>query len=88
MSAQARIYAFPGVDDAPGDRPATFDEYLVSIGLSTNTVRNYVWRLNKAEKLLAEMGGQPCLQPMRLSWLPWPPKCQIPTRYAGNFAVP
>ena len=57
MSAQARIYAFPGVDDGPGDRPATFEEYLVSIGLSTNTVRNYGWRLNKAERLLAEMGA-------------------------------
>jgi integrase/recombinase XerD len=57
MSDLARIYAFPGVDTAPGGRPATYAEYLVSIGLSTNTVRNYVWRLDKAEKLLAELGA-------------------------------
>jgi integrase len=42
---------------APGDRPATFAEYLVSIGLAANTVRNYGWRLNKAERLLAELGA-------------------------------
>ena len=57
MSDLARIYPFPGVDTAPGNRPATFAEYLVSIGLSTNTVRNYVWRLNLAERLLADMGA-------------------------------
>ena len=40
-----------------GDRPATYEEYLVSIGLSVNTVRNYVWRLNKAERIRAGMGA-------------------------------
>ena len=48
---------FPGVDTAPGDRPATYEEYLVSIGKSAGTVRNYVWRLNKAERILADLGA-------------------------------
>jgi integrase/recombinase XerD len=56
---QARIYTFPGVAEAPGGRPGTFAEYLVSIGLSANTVRNYVWRLKRAETLLAEIGTTP-----------------------------
>ena len=47
----------PGIGDGPAGRPATYDEYLVSIGLSANTVRNYVWRLNKAESILAEIGA-------------------------------
>ncbi len=51
------VTPFPGVAHAPGDRPATFEEYLVSIGLAANTVRNYGWRLNKAERLLAELGA-------------------------------
>ncbi|MCH7901264.1 MAG: tyrosine-type recombinase/integrase, partial [Acidobacteria bacterium] len=57
MSDLARIYPLPGVDTAPGDRPATFAEYLVSIGLSAGTVRNYGWRLNLAERIIAGMGA-------------------------------
>ena len=56
MSDTARIYTFPGVDTAPGDRPATFEEYLVSIGRATNTVRAYVYRLARAEADLAGLG--------------------------------
>ena len=59
MSDLARVYPLPGVDVAPGGRPATFEEYLVSIGLAANTIRNYVWRLRKAEALLAEIGTTP-----------------------------
>ena len=33
MSDLAQILPFPGVDAAPGARPASFAEYLVSIGL-------------------------------------------------------
>ncbi len=47
MNSTANVIGFPAVGESPDDRPATFDEYLVSIGLSGNTVRNYVWRLNK-----------------------------------------
>jgi integrase/recombinase XerD len=47
----------PGVAVAPGDRPATFEEYLVSIGRAANTVRAYVYRLARAERLLAELGA-------------------------------
>ena len=53
MNSTANVIAFPAVGGSPDDRPATFDEYLGSIGLPANTVRNYVWRLNK----LAESGS-------------------------------
>ncbi len=53
----AKLTPIPGVGDGPGDRPATYDEYLVSIGLSANTIRNYVWWLKRAETLLDEMGA-------------------------------
>jgi integrase/recombinase XerD len=58
MSDLAQIYMSPGVapDTLGGGRPATFEEYLVSIGRATNTVRAYVYRLARAEADLAELG--------------------------------
>ena len=50
----ARLYTLPTPIDG---RPATYEEYLVSIGLSANTIRNYVWRLDRAEKVLAAIGA-------------------------------
>ncbi len=38
-------------------RPTSFDEYLVSIGLADHRVRNYAWRFKKAEMIPAEMGS-------------------------------
>ena len=55
--SNAQIIEFPGVGTSPGARPATFEEYLVSIGLSKNTIRNYVSRLVRAERMLAEIGA-------------------------------
>jgi integrase len=57
MSDHAHIYTFPGVAEAPGDRPATYAEYLVSIGRAAHTVRAYVYRLARAEADLAELGA-------------------------------
>jgi site-specific recombinase XerD len=53
----AKLTPIPGVGVGPGDRPATYDEYLVSIGLAANTIRNYVWRLKRAETTLADLGA-------------------------------
>ena len=51
------VLQFPGVGDGPMGRPATYEEYLVSIGLSANTRRNYLWRVDKAERLPAGLGA-------------------------------
>ena len=53
----AKLPLLPGIGDGPGGRPDTFEEYLVSIGLSANTVRNYKYRLALVKKLLADMGA-------------------------------
>lgn len=56
MGDTATVYAFPGVGDSPGERPPTFEEYLVSIGLSRNTIRAYASRVEQAQRAVAKMG--------------------------------
>lgn len=38
-------------------RPGTYEAYLVSVGVSNNTIRAYSWQVNRAAELCQEMGG-------------------------------
>lgn len=56
MSESARLYEFPGVGDGPGERPHTYEEYLISIGLAANTIRSYTSRVAQAERFMGKLG--------------------------------
>lgn len=51
------LYLIPTSSGYSEFRASTYEEYLVSIGLSDNTVRAYVDRLRRAEQILRFMGA-------------------------------
>lgn len=57
MTQLAEVHFLPGVGDGPGERPATFTEYLLSIGLKWDTIRNYRMQIRTAERICAQLGA-------------------------------
>jgi integrase len=53
MIEPARVYEFPD----RSNRPGSFVEYLTSVGLSRQTIRDYSYRVRTAERILDEMGA-------------------------------
>jgi integrase len=56
MTQTAAIRFLPGVGDGPDYRPATYVEYLLSVGLKHNTIRAYEGLIRRAEQRCASMG--------------------------------
>lgn len=56
MTALANVRLLPGVGDGPEERPPTYVEYLESIGLKWDTIRNYRMQIRSAERGCAELG--------------------------------
>ena len=51
------VLQFPGVGDDVLGRPGSYEEYLTGIGLSRNTIRAYLSRLDKATNICSELGS-------------------------------
>lgn len=57
MNTLAEVRFLPGVGDGPEERPGTYEEYLVSLGLKQNTIRAYAALIRRAEKRCQDIGA-------------------------------
>lgn len=56
IESSARVYYWPGTGEGEHERPATFEEYLISIGLAPKTTMAYVSRAKLLEREATRAG--------------------------------